>query len=122
MKVTHLHYHSKSKILDITFDLGMQHSLSAEFLRVHSPSAEVRGHGQPKLVANKKAVGIAAIEPAGHYSVKLCFDDGHDTGLYRWEYLYELCQNEASLWQDYLTRLKAAKATREPVIPIQVKL
>ncbi len=82
-----LHYHRLSKMLDVRFSDGQLFHLSAEFLRVFSPSAEVRGHGKPQLVSHKKAVAISQIVPVGQYAVKLVFDDGHQTGLYSWAYL-----------------------------------
>nr|WP_105188547.1 gamma-butyrobetaine hydroxylase-like domain-containing protein [Pseudoalteromonas sp. T1lg48] len=122
MLVKTLHYHRRTKLLDIHFDNGEQVSLSAEFLRVHSPSAEVQGHhqGPPKLVANKKAVAISDIEPVGHYAVRLHFDDGHQSGLYSFGYLAELCNHHEQLWQTYLERLKMANAQRDASIAIRV--
>lgn len=89
--------------------------LSYEFLRVLSPSAEVRGHGvgNEVLQFGKKDVGIVSIEPAGNYALKLIFDDGHDSGLYDWKYLHHLCVNHDTLWQEYLQKLEAAGQTRE---------
>ena len=94
--------------------------LSAEYLRVFSPSAEVRGHSadQRVLQTGKKQVGIDNIEAIGNYAVRITFDDGHDTGIYSWEYLRELVDNEPEYWQDYLKELKAANASRLPAIPI----
>ena len=91
------------------------YELSYEFLRVFSPSAEVRGHGvgNEVLQYGKKDVGIVRIEPAGNYALKLIFDDGHDSGLYDWKYLHHLCLNQESLWQDYLQKLEAAGQSRE---------
>lgn len=113
-----LHYHRQRRILDLQDAAGQCHSLSAEFLRVHSPSAEVRGHGVPKLIANKQAVCITAITAVGHYAVKLSFDDGHNTGLYSYAYLQHLASQQATLWQTYLAQLKAANASRAPLIAI----
>ncbi|MGH8677219.1 MAG: gamma-butyrobetaine hydroxylase-like domain-containing protein, partial [Burkholderiales bacterium] len=86
-----------------------------EYLRVQSPSAEVRGHGagQEVLQVGKEQVGISAVEPVGNYAVRLVFTDGHNTGLYSWDYLYSLGVNQASLWKQYLERLKKAGVTRE---------
>ena len=119
--VTALKLRKKSRLLDITFSDGSQHSLSCEFLRVHSPSAEVHGHGEPVLVTRKKQVEIIAIEPVGHYAVKLIFNDGHDTGLYSWQILWELAANQSTLWEQYLARLSAEKGSREPLITVNVK-
>lgn len=107
--------HRKSGILELAWDDGGIYSLPAEFLRVYSPSAEVRGHGpgQEVLQTGKKDVRIANLEPVGHYAVRLHFDDDHNTGIYSWEYLRELCLNQAALWDDYLARLKKAGARRE---------
>lgn len=107
--------HRKSGILELTYADGENFQLSAEFLRVHSPSAEVRGHGrgQEVLQTGKRDVKIKAILPTGNYAIRLDFDDGHNTGIYSWQYLYELCQNQDSLWQDYLDKLDAAGASRD---------
>ncbi|SHI04694.1 gamma-butyrobetaine hydroxylase-like domain-containing protein [Ferrimonas marina] len=120
-KVTGIKLKQASRVLEVQFDDGKAFSLSCELLRVCSPSAEVHGHGNPKLVTNKREVNISRIEPVGGYAVKLVFDDGHDSGLYSWKYLYEMGLNQASLWEDYLTRLAAEKGSREPMIPIQVQ-
>ena len=108
--------HSKSRVLEVGFDDGKVFRLSCEYLRVYSPSAEVRGHGpgQETLQAGKKEVAITAVEPVGNYAVKLVFSDGHDTGLYSWDYLYELGEQEPRLWQQYLERLAVAGLYREP--------
>ena len=102
--------------MEISFDDGKSHRLSCEYLRVYSPSAEVRGHGpgQEVLQEGKRDVEITAIEPVGNYAVKLVFSDGHDTGLYSWDYLYSLGENQARLWQQYLDRLALAGLYREP--------
>ena len=107
--------HQQSRILEIAFDDGKRFSLPCEFLRVLSPSAEVRGHGsgQEVLQAGKRDVNIVAVEPVGNYAVKLVFSDGHDTGLYAWDYLYTLGADQDALWQDYLERLDKAGASRE---------
>lgn len=112
---TEIKLHQKSNELEVSFSDGRQFRFSCEFLRVNSPSAEVRGHGpgQEVLQVAKKNVGIAAIDPVGTYAVKLRFTDGHDTGLYSWDYLYDIGVNQASLWQQYLKRLEAAGASRE---------
>jgi len=112
--------HQKSRVLEVAFDDGARYRLPCEFLRVYSPSAEVRGHGpgQETLPLGKEHVNIARIEPVGNYAVKLCFDDGHDTGLYSWEWLHHLGTEQPRLWQEYLARLVQAghvRKTNEPV-------
>jgi DUF971 family protein len=106
----------KSRLLEIAFSDGSQFELSYELLRVYSPSAEVRGHGpgQEVLQAGKRDVEITSVEPAGSYAIQPTFSDGHDTGIYSWDYLYWLGQNRDKLWQEYLERLKEAGASREP--------
>jgi len=113
---TDISLHQASRRLELTFDDGAHGLLSCEFLRVFSPSAEVRGHGagQEVLQTGKEEVNIDAIEPVGNYAVRLIFSDGHDTGLYSWDYLHELIRNQASLWQTYLDKLAAAGLTRNP--------
>jgi len=105
----------KSRTLEITFDNGEKFTLSCEYLRVFSPSAEVRGHGMSEgiLVSGKKKVNIIGIDPVGNYAVKLVFDDGHNTGIYSWETLYTLGKDQEKNWQQYLDRLAAAGKTRE---------
>ena len=107
--------HKQSKILEIAFDDGARYKLPSEFLRVFSPSAEVRGHGpgQEALQVGKKNVSLLEVEPVGSYAIKLSFDDGHDSGLYTWEYLHELGKYQDAMWHDYLTRLEAAGKSRE---------
>lgn len=102
--------HQASRLLEIKFDDNTECVLSCEFLRVYSPSAEVRGHGhgQEVLQLGKEDVNITAIESIGNYAVKLIFSDGHDTGLYSWDYLYELGKNYEALWLEYLGKLSAA--------------
>jgi DUF971 family protein len=102
--------------MEIIFDDGKRFELSYEFLRVHSPSAEVRGHGpgQEVLQTGKKDMDIVALEPVGTYAVQPRFSDGHSTGIYSWEYLYELGENRDARWREYLGRLDAAGARREP--------
>ena len=117
LQVSRLHYHRQSRTLDITFSDGTVAGFSAEFLRVFSPSAEVRGHGKPKLVSNKKLVNISKLQPVGHYAVKLVFDDGHDSGIFSWDYLYFLGSKEAELWADYNARLAAAGVDRDAPMP-----
>jgi DUF971 family protein len=113
---TDLKLHRRARELEVRFADGMSARLSAEFLRVHSPSAEVKGHaaGEGMLVAGKEAVNIASIEPVGRYAVRIVFDDGHNTGLYTWSYLYELCADKDRKWARYLERLAAAGKERRP--------
>jgi DUF971 family protein len=107
--------HQKSRVLEIAFSDGRSFRLPYEFLRVYSPSAEVRGHGpgQEVLQAGKRNVEIRSLEPVGSYAVQPVFSDGHSTGIYSWDYLYELGENQEQLWQEYLKRLEAAGAARE---------
>lgn len=121
LQVSRLHYHRHSRMLDITFSDGTVACFSAEFLRVFSPSAEVRGHGKPKLVSNKKLVNISKLQPVGHYAVKLVFDDGHDSGIYSWQYLKQLSEQQSGLWQQYLTQLEQANANRDGLIAVNVR-
>ena len=121
VRPTDIRLHQKSRILEVFFDDGAHFRLSCEYLRVYSPSAEVRGHGpgQEVLQLGKENVNIAAIEPIGNYAIRLVFDDGHNTGLYSWNVLYKLGANYESLWPAYLARLeKAGYARQEPSIPI----
>jgi DUF971 family protein len=114
-KPTDIKLHQASRRLELSFDDGAHFMLPCEFLRVYSPSAEVRGHGpgQEVLQIGKEYVNIVGIEPVGHYAVKLTFSDGHDTGLYSWDYLYEIGQHQSEMWAEYLTRLMAAGITRK---------
>ncbi len=107
-------YRRQSRILEIAFQDGEHYRLPAEYLRVYSPSAEVRGHGpgQEILQIGKENVSIGAIEPVGNYAVRLVFDDGHDTGIYTWKILYELGRDQQDKWQIYLDRMKAAGYSR----------
>lgn len=113
---TEITLNQKSAELEIAFDDDARYTLSAEYLRVYSPSAEVRGHGegQEVLQTGKRDVNITDIEPVGQYAVKLTFDDGHDSGLYSWDYLYGLGRDREILWHNYLSRLEQAGAKREP--------
>lgn len=115
-KPTEINLHQVSRQLDIAFDDGRTFTLPVEYLRVFSPSAEVRGHGpgQEVLQAGKSQVNITAIEPVGMYAVKLVFSDGHDTGIYSWDYLYDLGAKHDSNWKSYLARLAAAGKSRDP--------
>jgi DUF971 family protein len=111
---TEIKLHQVSQILEIAYDDGKSYRLPAEFLRVYSPSAEVRGHGpgQEVLQAGKKDVRIVAVEPVGHYAIQLRFSDGHDTGLYSWDLLYDYGERQEKMWQQYLDRLRSAGASR----------
>jgi DUF971 family protein len=113
---TEIKLHQQSRMLEIAFGDDACYQLPYELLRVYSPSADVSGHGpgQEVLQTGKKDVGISELIPVGSYAVQINFDDGHDTGLYTWEYLYKLGENQAALWQDYLDRLAAVGASREP--------
>lgn len=117
---TGIELHRQSKILELIYPDGERYELTCEYLRVYSPSAEVRGHGegQEKLQVGKINVTIKAIEPVGNYALQLVFSDGHDTGLYSWDYLYELCTHREQYWQDYLDRLHAAGASRDPEVQV----
>lgn len=112
---TEITLHQKSKTLEVAFDDGARYTLPAEYLRVYSPSAEVRGHGegQEVLQVGKRGVGIAGLEPSGSYAVKIVFDDGHDSGLFTWDYLYGLGRDQEILWQNYLSRLEQVGASRD---------
>jgi DUF971 family protein len=111
---TGIKLHRASRLLELEYANGSRFSLPAEFLRVHSPSAEVRGHGRPILQTGKLNVGLTGVEPAGNYALKLIFDDGHDTGLYSWDYLHHLATDQQQLWQSYLEQLRDAGASRDP--------
>jgi len=108
--ITDIALDQKNRILSLTLDNSEVKELTCEYLRVYSPSAEVRGHGagQEVLQVGKENVNITAIEPVGNYAVRLVFSDEHDTGLYAWDYLIELAENKDSNWQDYLDRLEEA--------------
>ncbi len=107
---TDIRLHGKSRVLELLFDDGYTCNLSCEYLRVHSPSAEVQGHGpgQEVLQVGKESVGIEALEPVGNYALRIRFDDGHDTGLFTWSYLYSLGKDYDSNWQAYLQNLRDA--------------
>jgi DUF971 family protein len=113
---TDLKLHRRSRELEVRFADGMSARLSAELLRVHSPSAEVKGHGagEGMLVTGKEGVNITALEPVGRYAVRIVFDDGHNTGLYTWAVLYELCAEKDRKWARYLERLAQAGKARHP--------
>ena len=111
---TAVNLHKTSNTLGLTYGPDETYQLPAEFLRVHSPSAEVQGHGKPILQFGKLNVRLTKVEPAGQYALKLTFDDGHDSGLFTWDYLYQLAVRQDALWADYLDELKAAGKTRDP--------
>jgi len=113
---TEIKLHQKSRMLEIAFSDGQRFELSCELLRVYSPSAEVRGHGpgQEVLQVGKKNVEITDVQPVGSYAVQLVFSDGHDSGLYSWDYLHDLGVRQEALWKQYLERMKEAGANREP--------
>lgn len=115
MLPTAIKLHKKTAILELSYGDGGVYTLPAEFLRVHSPSAEVRGHGigQEVLQTGKKHVKINNIEAMGNYAVKLHFDDDHNTGIYTWEYLRNLCLNQSNMWQIYLKKLQMEGGLRE---------
>jgi DUF971 family protein len=112
---TEITLHQKSRVLEVAFSDGRSFRLSFELLRVYSPSAEVKGHGpgQEVLQTGKRNVEIRSLEPVGSYAVQPVFSDGHSTGIYSWEYLYELGENQEKLWAQYLAKLQAAGASRD---------
>ena len=110
---TQIKLQTQSRCLELSYSDDEKYPLSYEFLRVLSPSAEVRGHGKPVLQIGKKDVIITNLEAAGNYALKITYNDGHDSGLYTWEYLYDLCSNQKKYWEDYLLQLDAASASRE---------
>ncbi len=119
---TNIVVHAVTRALEVAFDDGKTFRFPFEFLRVHSPSAEVRGHGpgQEVLQVGKREVVIEAVEPVGHYAIQPRFSDGHDSGIYSWDYLYWLGSKQSELWLEYLERLKAAGESRggaEPAAP-----
>ena len=114
MTPTNIRLRKKSALLSVEFEDGNEFDLPFEYLRVFSPSAEVKGHGpgQEVLQTGKEDVAITAVDPVGHYAVRLVFDDGHDSGLYTWDYLYSLGRDQSANWQGYLDRLAAAGYAR----------
>lgn len=108
-------FHQQSALLEISFSEGSTFKLPYEFLRVYSPSAEVRGHGpgQEVLQTGKRRVGVQEVSPVGHYAIKIHFSDGHDSGIYSWDYLFELGKKQDTLWAQYLAKLEAAGASRD---------
>ena len=119
-KPTEIKLRKQSRVLEIAFDDGAHFSLPFELLRVYSPSAEVRGHGEGQriLQTGKKHVNVATIEPVGNYAIRLAFDDGHNTGIYAFDYLRELGENQEKLWRNYEIELRQANASRLPAIAI----
>jgi DUF971 family protein len=116
-RATEIKVRSKSRLLEVCFEDGSRFELPFEYLRVHSPSAEVKGHGpgQEVLVLGKENVGVRAVEPVGQYAIKIVFDDGHDTGLFTWRYLHELGRDRAANWERYQERrLKALNPQSGP--------
>jgi len=116
---TEITLHTASRQLEIAFSDGRVFKLPFEFLRIYSPSAEVRGHGpgQETLQVGKREVTITRLEPVGHYAVQPEFSDGHASGIYSWSYLYEIGSQQQALWADYLAQLEAAGASRDPADP-----
>lgn len=116
VRPTDIKLHQKSRMLEVTFDDGSHFNLPCEFLRVYSPSAEVRGHGpgQEVLQVGKENVNITHIEPVGSYAICLFFDDEHNTGIYSWEYLHNLGVNQQQMWEQYLARMEKAGKKRSP--------
>jgi DUF971 family protein len=116
---TDITLHARSRVLEIAFDDGKVFRLPFEFLRVYSPSAEVKGHGpgEETLQVGKRDVTIDRLEPVGYYAVQPFFSDGHSSGIYSWSYLYELGENQERLWAEYLRRLEEAGASRDPADP-----
>lgn len=112
---TSLVVHQQSKVLELGYADGKTYKLPFEMLRVMSPSAEVRGHGpgQETLQTGKREVGILSVEPVGHYAIRPTFTDGHDSGLFTWEYLNDLCLHQDELWQEHLAKLAAAGLDRD---------
>jgi DUF971 family protein len=113
---TEIRMHRKSRVLELVYEDGDSVSLAAEYLRVYSPSAEVQGHGpgQAVLIVGKERVNVKEIEPVGHYAIRIRFDDGHDSGLFSWQYLRELADKEAENWEDYSRRCEEAGYRRKP--------
>ena len=113
---TRIVVHQASRLLEIEFADGKVFKLPFELLRVYSPSAEVRGHGpgQETLQTGKRMVGLSGVEPVGNYAIQPHFDDGHSTGIFSWDYLYWLGDDQQALWQDYLARLGQAGESRDP--------
>lgn len=120
LKPRNIRLRKQSRVLELDFGDGAVFDLTWEFLRVHSPSAEVRGHhpSQAQLQTGKKNVGITELRPVGHYALQIIFDDGHDSGLYAWDYLHRLCVEQDRLWEHYLEQLAKAGANRDPDVQV----
>jgi DUF971 family protein len=120
---TEIKLHKKSRTLEVAFDDGKAFTFTHEFLRVHSPSAEVQGHGpgQEVLQVGKESVDIETLEQVGNYAIQINFDDGHNTGIYAWDTLYRYGENRDAMWQSYLARLEAAGEKRDPNRPKEAK-
>lgn len=116
MKPLSIDVHKKSATLELSYEDGAKHSLSAEYLRVFSPSAEVQGHtpSQAVLQFGKRNVAFKDLEPQGHYAIKITFSDGHDSGIYSWDYLFELATYQETKWQEYVEALRASGKSRDP--------
>jgi hypothetical protein len=116
---TEIKLHQKSRLMELAFSDGSHFSIPYEMLRVYSPSAEVRGHGrgQEVLQTGKRNVTISAVEPVGNYAILPMFSDGHNSGMYSWDLLYDLGSRQESLWQDYLSRIEQAGASRDEEAP-----
>jgi DUF971 family protein len=119
---TEIRLHQASRSLEIAYAGGERYHLPCELLRVYSPSAEVRGHGpgQEVLQTGKRMVGITSIESVGNYALQFTFSDGHDSGIYSWSYLHELCREQERLWEAYLAQISAAGASRDPSGPVLI--
>lgn len=120
---TNIRSRTRSRVLEVSFDDGSVFELPYEYLRVFSPSAEVRGHGpgQEVLQVGKKDVEVTRVEPVGSYAVQLTFSDGHDTGIYSWELLYDYGRRQDEMWRHYLQRMEEAGASREPAKEVSGK-
>ncbi len=120
LRPSNIQLHTRSRTLELDYPDGSSYQLPCEYLRVYSPSAEVQGHGpgQEVLQSGKQRVSITAIRPVGHYALQFVFDDGHDTGLYSWDYLHRLCLEQEARWADYLERLAAAGLARDPDVQV----
>ena len=116
MKPTSIDVHKKSATLELKYENGLKYTLSAEYLRVFSPSAEVQGHvpEQAVLQHGKRNVAFKEIKPQGHYAIKITFNDGHDSGIYSWDYLFELAEHQELKWQQYIEALQTAGKSRDP--------
>ena len=114
-QLSEIHLHQTSRVLELIFSNGKKFNLSCEYLRVYSPSAEVAGHGpgQEVLQVGKEDINIESLEPVGNYAIKLIFDDGHSSGIYSWDYLYDLSINYDRKWKDYLQKLSSAGFKRK---------